>query len=211
MNLTLGDQVKAEVSNSYTRPIKINGQAARIVVPNFYSGVPLHNRTHGKMTSLAIPLDPQTRSRFEELDTFARANANGGTYKELWKGEMTFINLSRWCKYEMMQPNGLRHAMPTDTILGKGSYSVVIEASHMYFGPHKNGETCSVSLYIVELLYQPEQDCISDFIDEILSAPPSPPPTAPVRNTSCRRTVRRPKRKNKDDLDEVDTPMPSVQ
>ena len=98
-------------------------------------------------------------------------------------------------------PDGSRQPMSSDTALLRGMYSVVIQASHVYVGPHKSGETYSVSLHIRELLYEPEQN-LSDWFDTLMSTPPpsaarnDKPPNAPKRRTQK-------KRRGKDEVDIV--------
>ena len=103
-----------------------------------------------------------------------------GTYKPMAKGERILVNFSRWCKYELMLPDGKRKIMSKDMNLGQGMYAISIAIPHLYVGPHKNGETHSVSLNICEILYEPEQNLI-DIFDENVSGPstPSPPPVIP--------------------------------
>ena len=80
-----------------------------------------------------------------------------------------------------MLSDGTRQPMSEDTVLGKGTYSISITASHVYFGTHKSGETQSVSLHISELLYEPVQN-LNNIFDDIKTPIPlssSPPPTVP--------------------------------
>ena len=144
---------------------------------------------YNAVTAAEIPLDPITRSKFECIDKFVQGAVDSPRYKPIWNGESLLINFSGWCKYELLSPNGQRQPMPPNTTLGSGMYSVCLQASHVYVGPHKSGQTFSVSLHIVELLYEPEQN-LTDFIEDIMKTPPcSPPPTVP--SAPKRRTYRR--------------------
>ena len=210
MNLTLGEPVKDQVRDTYKRLLKChNGQRVLIKVPNFYTNTPLQIHVGQHATAAVIPMDPVTFARLQEIDNFMKKTVTSGKYKPLWKGERMIVNFSRWCHYEKMLPDGTRQPMPEDTVLGKGMYSITIVASHAYFGPHKGGETHSVSLHISELLYEPEQN-LQDIFDDILNtppAPPSPPPTVPIKKLTIKRQPRC--RKPPRGLDEVDA-MPSM-
>ena len=109
-------------------------------------------------------------------------------------------------------PGGRRQPMSSETVLGKGMYSVVIQASHVYVGPHKSDATYSVSLHIRELLYEPEQD-LGDWFDTIVNTPTlSPLPNVNSSNDSNNKANGKPARRRgqkKRGKDEMDA-MPSV-
>ena len=204
MNLKLGDPVKDQVSGTYKRVIRTaGGGRATFKVPTFYSDTPLHIHVAANNTATVIPMDPTTLARLHEIDNFVLEQVNSGNYKPLYKGDRIMLNFSRWCKYEKLLPDGTRQPMPEGTTLGSGMYSISINVSHVYFGPHKNGESHSVSLHICELLYEPEQN-LSDILKDIMATPPpTPPPTVPPQvkpKLKKRRNIRR-------GLDEVDTLM----
>ena len=159
LNLSL-DQAVPEVSGTYK--LRSNGRPLKINVPNFYSDGPLYLHQHTNTTAAAIPLDPLTKSTFEEIDRFILSNNIAGTYKPIAKGDRILVNFSHWCKYELMLPDGNRKIMNKGMSLGQGMYAISIAIPHLYVGPHKNGETHSVSLHICEILYEPEQN-LNDF------------------------------------------------
>ena len=180
-----------------------------VYMPNFYSHGALRTVNYGQDTAVHIPSDPRTRAHFDEIDAFVKENYPNENYKPLWRGENLLINFSRWCTYEILRPDGKREPMPPGTYLGPGMYSAVIQASHIYLGPHKNGETCSVSLHIVGLVYEPEQNLHDIFDDIVKSLPPSPQPAVPATKLKApRRKGARQKKKN--GLDEVDSTLHSV-
>ena len=169
----------------------------------FYSAEPLKVAYYENLKAAYIPLDPATRAKLTEIEKFVEQAVDSPTYKPIWKGDALFINFSRWCKYETVMPDGSRQPMPSDAVLGKGMYSLVIQASHVYVGPHKSGETYSLSLHIRELLYEPEQN-LNDWFDTLMSTPPpsaatnknDEPPKAPKRRAQR-------KRRGKDEVDIV--------
>ena len=208
MNLQLGEVVKDQVRGTFKSLLKCHdGQRVLIKVPNFYSDTPLQIHVNQHTTATVIPMDPVTLSRLQEIDNFVQKVVTTGTYKPLWKGDRMIVNFSRWCKYEKVLPDGTRVPMPEATVLGKGMYSITINASHVYFGHHKGGETHSVGLHISELLYEPEQN-LNDIFDDVIKTPPSsPPPSVPRQKLKLKRQPRLHKRRG---LDEVDA-MPPMQ
>ena len=190
------------MSNTFKQRLRIkHRQPVLIKVPTFYSAEPLKIIHYENLKAAHIPLDPVTRAKLTEIDSFVEQAVDSPTYKPIWKGDVLFVNFSRWCKYEIIMPDGSRQPMSSDTALLRGMYSVVIQASHVYVGPHKSGETYSVSLHIRELLYEPEQN-LSDWFDTLMSTPPpsaarnDKPPNAPKRRTQK-------KRRGKDEVDIV--------
>ena len=200
MNLALGQQVRDEVRNVYKQRLWTkDGERVLITVPAFYSAEPLKVVQYKNVTAGRIPLDSNTREKFAGIDNFVKAAVNSPLYKAIWKGDHLLVNFSKWCKYELVQPDGSRQIMPPNTLLGKGMYSVVLQASHVYVGPHKSGDTFSVSLHIAELLYEPEQT-LSDMMDDILNSKPPTPPSA-VSPPKPKITRRRAIRKNKNEVE----------
>ena len=204
MNLTLDDPVKDQVSGTYKRVIRTTGGGrATFKVPTFYSDTPLHVHVAANSTATVIPMDPTTLSRLHEIDNFVLEQVNTGKYKALYKGDRIMLNFSRWCKYEKLLPDGTRQPMPENTVLGPGMYSISINASHIYFGPHKNGESHSVSLHICELLYEPEQNLGSIFNDILETPPTTPPPTVSPLPPSKLKLKRQPRCRKMRGLDDV--------
>ena len=123
-------------------------------------------------------LDSVTKAKLQVIENFVQANVVSEKYKPLFLHNAMYVNLSKWCKYELMKPDGSRQPLPAETYLGKGTYSLEIQASHVYIGPHRGGETFSISLHIVRLGYQPDPS-LGDIIDDIVQSmqtPPTPPP-----------------------------------
>ena len=208
MNLALNDPVKHEVSNTYKQYLKENGKRVVIKVPDFYCDHHLKVLINNNITSVSVPLDPVTRATLQAIETFVQTNVESEKYKPLWLGESMLVNISKWCKLELINPDGSRQPLPGDKYLGKGTYSLVIQVSHVYIGPHKGGETYSLSLHVVELAYQPDAD-FDDVFDDIIRSmqtPPNPPPPTPVTAPEVKtKKQRRPRRRA--GLDEVDAPQ----
>ena len=180
MNLSLGEAVKSEVSDTYKIKLKSNGHVL-IKIPNFYTDNPMKILSTGNLTAALIPLDVVTRTKTSEIDRFVQENVVSTLYKPIWKGENICINFSRWCKYEKLLNNGSHQEMLNET-LGSGRYSIAIQASHVYIGPHKGGQTYSVALHIVEVLYEPE-DSLTEFINSVVETFNPQPATASQTKT----------------------------
>ena len=70
----------------------------------------------------------------------------------------------------------------------------MLHVSHIYTGPHKGGQSCSLSLFITTVVFEPEQNLL-DLINDIVKTPPCTPvpicvPPAPVK-PKLKRTRRR--------------------
>ena len=188
MNLSLGEAVKSEVSDTYKIKLKSNGQRVIIKIPNFYTDNPMKILSTGNLTAALIPLDVVTRTKLSEIDRFVQENVVSTLYKPIWKGESICINFSRRCKYEKLLNNGSRQEMLNET-LGCGRYSIAIQASHVYIGPHKGGQTYSVALHIVELLYEPEES-LMDFINSVAETY-TPQPTTVSQSKTKKENMRK--------------------
>lgn len=205
MNLSLSDAVKHEVSNTYRQYLKDSGRPVIIQTSTFQADH-LKMIVNKNVTSALIPLDSTTISKLQEIETFVKENVVSEKYKPLWLNKAMYINLSKWCKYELINFDGSRQPIPVDTFLGKGMYTLEIQVSHVYLGPHKSGETFSLSLHIMGLAYQPDSN-LMDLIDELdhtMDAPPSPSPP-----TVCPAAPTKPKRKRatkRSGRDEIDGP-----
>ena len=85
--------------------------------------------------------------------------------KPLWLRKAMIVNVSNWCSYELVKEDGTTVPLPQDTILGVGLYTIEILVSHLYCGPHKNGDTCSLSLFISRIAYEPLSNLLDIFND----------------------------------------------
>ena len=204
----LGPQVRDEARKTYKQNLK-TAQGCRVLipVPNFYQAEPLRVIQYGNMTAAEIPLDHRTRAKLADIDAYIQVAVDSPRYKPILNGERLLVNFSKWCKYVLLQPDGKHQPMHPDMVLDKGMYAVVIQASHVYVGPHKGGQTYSVALHIVELIYEPEQN-LMDCIEDVMKTPPSsPPPTVspptPPRKVSPLKMAKRRNTKKKKGLDEL--------
>ena len=83
--------------------------------------------------------------------------SNSLIYKPIWPGDMMYIQVSKWCHIfrKNVQTNHF-DTLDFKTPLERGMYNITIEVPHVYIGPHKNGENYSLSMRIVQIVYEPE-------------------------------------------------------
>lgn len=142
-------------NNSYKQYLKLDGKRTVVAVPEFFRETGLRFNINGNVTSVLIPLDESTKSALSAIETFVQANVKSDKYKPLWLKDFMFCNISHWCNYVQVNHDGTHTSLKQDSILGKGTYSMLIHASHVYVGSHKNGETYSLSLHVTEIRFKP--------------------------------------------------------
>ena len=159
MNLELNDAAKSEVSDVCRRSIKVDGEALKINVPVFHlKEEGLKFNKNGHFNAVLIPLDAKTISILQAVEEFVKTQKPTEKYKPLWLNKSMFVNISKWCKFEIVKVDGTVQPLPKDAIFGAGLYSVELHVSHLYCGPHKNGETMSLSLFISKISYEPQSN-----------------------------------------------------
>ena len=113
-------------------------------------------------------MDDWLRSQLGEIEKFVVSNVkvpenvakspNGQYYyKPLKSTNLIFLNISKWCRYFEFSDDDEGYISVNN--LAKftgGTYNMNIEVSHVYIGPHKNGEHYSLSLRIVQIVYKQE-------------------------------------------------------
>ena len=203
MNLALNDAVKNEVSGTYKMYLKENGRRVMIKTPPSHVEEQLKMIPNTTRTAVLVPLDPVTVAKLQQIETFVQSNVVSEKYKPLWLNNAMYVNLSQWCCYTLIKRDGTRASMPPGTFLGRGMYAFDIQVSHVYIGPHKGGETFSLSLHVMEVIYEPEQT-LSEILDDIVNTPPpSAPPATPLPPAK----TSKPKRgRRRGGFDEIDAP-----
>ena len=201
LNLALNDAVKNEVSNTYKQYIKSNGRRLLLQVPEFYSDSGLKVIVNPNITAVLVPIDANTIATLQEIEAFVRDNVDSPVYKPLRLDDSFYVNLSKWCRYVLLKSDGTQIPLPEGTVLGKGLYKLELQISHVYIGPHRGGETFSLSLHITRVVYEPEEN-IFDFVELVTPPPTAPPAVLPVSKPKPKRNRRRV------GLDEVDAPKP---
>lgn len=157
MNLELNDAVQSEVSDMRKSFIKRDGKQVIISLPMFHLKEGLKFRDTGKLKSVLVPLDTNTIATLTDIENFVKARMPEEKYKPLWLNRSMFVSVSNWCKFEMVNVDGTTRVVCEDeeSPFGAGLYNLDIHVSHVYQGPHKNGETCSLSLFVTKISYEP--------------------------------------------------------
>jgi len=162
--------VRNEVSgSSYKRILKLHGKRAVVEVKDIVRESSLVFRNNGNIASVLIPLDENSTSALSTIENFVQTNFEGGKYKPLWLNDFMFCNVSHWCQFLEESADGAVRVVkpePDFSNFGKGTYSMLIHASHVYVGPHKNGETYSLSLHVIQIKYKPSFD-IMELIESL--------------------------------------------
>ena len=172
-----------------------------IKIPQFFREDGLKFLVNNNVTSVLVPLDSVTKSTLANIETFVQANVESEKYKPLWLKDSMYVNISKWCSYFLIAPDGSRQPLPVGMNLACGMYNLELHVSHVYIGPHKGGETYSLSLHITELTYEPKQS-ITDIMEEIVNPTQSPP-------VSVSQPISKPKQRRSRKgvpLDEIDGP-----
>ena len=200
MNLSLNDAVKDEVRNTYKQYIKQNGRRVLITTKTFKEkqGPTLHE--NNGISSMLVPLDCDTINTLRCIEDFVKENVDSPCYKPLWLQNAMYVNVSKWCLYEVLNPDGSIKPASDSIVLGSGWYTFQISVSHVYIGPHRGGQTFSLSLHVTKVTYQP-QDILDATFDTIMRElntpstsdvavkPPTPPKTEKKKKKQRRRKV----------------------
>ena len=169
MDLHLNDAVKNEVNNSSQRYIKNNGRRLIIKVSPFHLREGLHfkNNPNSLTNSVLVPLDEMTISSLSSVESFVKTQlSDSDKYKPIWLERAMYVQISKWCTFDLVKSSGKVFVLPEDVMFGAGMYSIDLQVSHLYNGPHRGGETCSLSLFVVNVSYEPQSN-MTEIIQEI--------------------------------------------
>ena len=123
-----------------------------------------------KTVSFRIPVNDWLRKQFDIIEDFAQTSVNLSvlasssskkvfTYKPLWEGNEMFVSASPRCRYlKFNSSTGELETVDVSSMSEKGKCTVTLEVSHIYIGPHKNGEDYSLSLDIVQMIIYPIEE-----------------------------------------------------
>ena len=152
--LSLGPANKLnEVSTKI--PVMYQGHELVIAIPPFHrDGLEL--KPYRSIKSCQVPLDAWTVSNFKVIEAFLSKELPCETYKPLWLCKAMHVNISKFCMLKIQHANGSVTSFEKWDALGKGTYQFFVHVSHVYKGPHKQGQSCSLSMYVTEIIYQPD-------------------------------------------------------
>lgn len=157
-----------EVQNTLQHRQYINYQHSRLQL--FISNVSSESvkfvaNKHGH--SCQIPIDAWLRTQLDTVEQFVQNKVDLScldpppkivSYKPLWRGNQMFIHLAPWCnilKQTLLE--GFFETVGPTAEFGPGRFHISLELSHIFIGPHKNGEHYSLSMSIVQMVFHPEQ------------------------------------------------------
>ena len=164
--LSLSAASKFEVADNapiYRQYINYGDSRLQLLTPVF-KAVGLMRRQSGNNLSVLVPILPWMREQFDIVENYVKENVNLGNdnpqkalvYKPLFRGGMMYVRVAPWCN--IMRRNSESNSYESvdhSTPLGAGSYSVTVEVPYAYIGSHKNGEDFSLTLRVVQIIYDP--------------------------------------------------------
>ena len=149
-----------QVRGSVNRYLRMYGERIVVNIPEFFRESGLKFLVNKNSTAVLVPLDITIRASFQVIEKYIQENITDGQYKPLWLKDAMYVNVSKWCEYIYIGNEGVRSPVQPGTTLSKGFYSMDINVSHLYMGPHKGGETHSLSLHVTKITYRPGEDIL---------------------------------------------------
>ena len=168
-NITLSAPIPdSKVKGSYKQFIRANDHKLIFQTSNYdtRNGIRVFNKT-GANKFVSIPVDDWLASNLTFIERFVMTNVtipddapkakegSQGFKSLLAQKEAINITISKWCKYfKFDDDKGIYVPVEDLSAFEKGFYNVNIEASHVYIGPHKDGQNYSLSLFVTQILYK---------------------------------------------------------
>ena len=103
-----------------------------------------------------MPLDTWTIANLKVIEDYIVKQLPCERYKPLWLRNAMHVNISKYCTLKMEHADGSMSPIEKWESLGKGTYCFFVHVSHVYKGPHKDGHSCSLSLFASEIIYRPD-------------------------------------------------------
>ena len=184
-NLTLTAPTPDKVPGSYKQALRLNGHKTVIESSNYHTESGIYMYCHNvDQTSMSVPLDDWLRSQLSIVQDYVVSHASipadvpqtkEGAYlfKPLLTRDTLMISLSKWCRiFKFDKSRGAYVRIDKFSQFRKGNFSVQIEASHVYIGPHKGGHSFSLSLRVKQIVYNEEEQEDDDtlLLNELLAA-----------------------------------------
>lgn len=135
--------------------------------------------------SMMLPIDDWLRRQLSMIQDFVishvampadvpQTEEGAYVFKDVLERDSLLIPVSKWCRIYKFDAASKAY-IRLDKFLpffGKGSFSATIEASHIYIGPHKGGQHFSLSLRVMQIVYNEEnaEDTDVDLLNELLAA-----------------------------------------
>ena len=152
----------------------MQGRPLQMSVPTFLTEQALELKDWSGVKSVMFPTTPTFSEQLKQVEAMilahlqipADAASSPLKYKTINQNQRLFATLSKWCAF-YKNVDGQNFVSITPSDLGKGAYTLTLGISHIYIGPHRNGETHSLSLRVSSIIYQ--EDKPTDSLDDILS------------------------------------------
>ena len=164
--LSLDPPSADKVPNSYRQIIKSQGRKLVIQTSEHFTetGLRFYSKGTGNWC-VCVPLDDWLRSQLLLIQNFVQANVAipqecVGDKPIIFKGlslhgDSILMSVSHWCRFfKYVSEKGLYLTTPNCEDFAGGNYTLNVEVSHVYIGPHKNGETYSISLRVSQITYK---------------------------------------------------------
>ena len=189
--LTLTDPTPEKVPASYKQLLRANGEKVILQTANHHtdSGLFFYCK-QPNMKALSVPLDDWLRTQLSTIEKAVMMKVNipldvpkskegAYVYRPLLLKDSLLVTVSKWCKYfKFDKSRGAYELVEKFVPFVKGQYSVNIEVSHVYIGPHKGGQNFSLSLRVSQIMYKEDEQESNFQLDEeiftqVLSSPVS--------------------------------------
>ena len=113
----------------------------------------------------------------EDLKTdWKPSDATTSPYKRFWSGRNMYVAISHWCTLTTPndKPDDEHIFLDWISLLGEGTYQVVIEFPYVFYGRHKGEHLFSITTRITKVNFHPIAPAvdIDDILDEISTLPP---------------------------------------
>ena len=142
------------------RNLTLNGEKVRFDTPESCDSFGL-KMLAGARNRIVIPVNQCLRDVLNQLEEeVVKLLPQGEIYKPLYQGQEMCVTMSNYCRFYMYDKNFTKKRLPITmplTKFGAGSYVFELEAPHVYFGPHREGETCSINLIITAINWKPAE------------------------------------------------------
>lgn len=204
-NLSLSDLQKYEVVNKvphYRQYIRHHASKLMLATPKFHAQE-LVLKQQGAQLSALVPVGPWLRHQLNIVEQYACHHVSipvsvagnkqpGRLYKPLYQQANMYISISQWCNcLKLNRESGTYNSTNMSEMKGKGVYGLTVEVPYIYIGEHRSGEAFSLTLRIVEIIFEPDMEQASPSLVQIVGPPP--PAAVPMeRKGGRKRDVKQP-------------------
>ena len=187
-DLTLSVPIAKEVRNvvHFRQYLRHRGHKIILTTPPFDANG-LNDMGYHR-NAIMTPVKGWLREQLTTLEHFACENiripssvvqpegTTNALYRPLWQGDELLISRSDWCDYFQFDPVQECYTKLTENVpLLKGTYTFSIEVPYIYIGAHREGQLFSLTLRLIQIIYQPPLPQIED-LDKFLNTDSTPPP-----------------------------------